>query len=134
MASHKYENVQLTSEDHDHDHSSRSSTEVESLMGEEKSWQAQQLREKSKTRGLASILRSSRWMLDTTLLFIILALLVRNQMKEAPTSPTDLVQLNGDMTGVGPRCAFDGSIQTGQDIRADQSVQYSSPEAYPIPI
>ncbi|KAJ4387469.1 hypothetical protein N0V93_008061 [Gnomoniopsis smithogilvyi] len=100
MASHKYENVQLTSDEHDHDHSSRSSTEVESLMGEEKSWQTQQMREKSKTRGLASILRSSRWMLDTTLLFIILALLVRNQMKEPPT---DLVQLNGDMTGFGPR-------------------------------
>lgn len=103
MASHKYENVQLTSDEHDHDHSSRSSTEVESLMGEEKSWQTQQIRQKSKARGLASILRSSRWMLDTTLLFIILALLVRNQIKEPPT---DLVQLSGDMTGFGPRCAF----------------------------
>lgn len=72
-------------------------------MGEEKSWQTQQIRQKSKTRGLGSILRSSRWMLDTTLLLIILALLVRNQMKEPPT---DLVQLNGDMTGFGPRCAF----------------------------
>lgn len=119
MATHKYEDVRL--EDGDHD--SRSSTEVESLMGEEKSpkWQgrAQQQeplpRERSKTSNLKRILRSSRWMLDTTLLFIIIALLVRNEgRKEAhtptPTSMVEQVQLMGDMTGVGPRCAFLGLV------------------------
>lgn len=99
MASHKYENVQLTSGEHEHDHSSRSSTEVESLMGEEKSWQAHQVERKSKRRTLFNVLRSSRWMLDTTLLLIIVALLVRNEIKEPPT---ELYQHNGDMTGVGP--------------------------------
>lgn len=102
MASHKYENVQLTGEhDHHSDHDdSRSSTEVESLIGEEKSWRAHQHERKSKRSQLSSILRSSRWMLDTTLLLIIVALLVRNEMRE-PVQ--DQWQLLGDMTGVGPR-------------------------------
>ncbi|KAF3763254.1 hypothetical protein M406DRAFT_279313, partial [Cryphonectria parasitica EP155] len=101
MASHKYETVQLKTEEHDHDHSSRSSTEVESLMGEEEksSWQTQQMQRRSKRQSLRSILSSSRWMLDTTLLIIILVLLVRNQMKEPPI---DQWQVVGDMTGVGP--------------------------------
>lgn len=103
MASHKYENVQLNG-DHEHDHDdSRSSTEVESLIGDEKSWRAHQHEHnerKSKRSQLSSILRSSRWMLDTTLLLIIVALLVRNEMKE-PVQ--DQWQLLGDMTGVGPR-------------------------------
>lgn len=98
---HKYENVQLAGE-HEHDHDSRSSTEVESLIGDEKSWHAhrQERERKSKRSQLSSILRSSRWMLDTTLLLIIVALLVRNEMKE-PVQ--DQWQLLGDMTGVGPR-------------------------------
>lgn len=102
MASHKYENVQLGG-GHEHDHDdSRSSTEVESLIGDEKSWQAHQheRERKSKRSQLYSILRSSRWMLDTTLLLIIVALLVRNEMKEPMQ---DQWQLLGDMTGVGPR-------------------------------
>ncbi|ROW08729.1 hypothetical protein VPNG_06437 [Cytospora leucostoma] len=100
--SHQYENVQLTGQ-HEHDQdpdSSRSSTEVESLIGEEKSWQAQQRQRKSKRSTLAGILQSSRWMLDTTLLLIIIMLLLRNEWKE---SPPDQWQLLGDMTGVGPR-------------------------------
>jgi len=109
MASHKYDNVPLTGgheHDHDHDHDdSRSSTEVESLIGDEKSWRAHQhehneRRCKSKRSQLYSILRSSRWMLDTTLLLIIVALLVRNEIRE-PVQ--DQWQLLGDMTGVGPR-------------------------------
>lgn len=104
---HKYENVQLTGsheQDHDHD-DSRSSTEVESLIGDEKSWRAHQhehneRKKRSKRSQLSSILRSSRWMLDTTLLLIIVALLVRNEMRE-PVQ--DQWQLLGDMTGVGPR-------------------------------
>lgn len=102
MASHKYENVQLGG-GHEHDHDdSRSSTEVESLIGDEKSWNAHQheRERKSKRSQLYSILRSSRWMLDTTLLLIIVALLVRNEMKEPMQ---DQWQLLGDMTGVGPR-------------------------------
>lgn len=101
MDSHKYENVKLAAGE-EMDHSSRSSTEVESLMGEEKSWQAQQLQRKSKRRTLAGVLRSSRWILDTTLLFIIVALLVRNEMREPPVEQW---QTSGDMTGVGPRCS-----------------------------
>lgn len=102
MATHKYETVQVGGEEQDHDQSSRSSTEVESLMGDEKSWQAQQRERKSKCKSFRRILASSRWMLDTTLLLIILALLVRNQIKEPPI---DQWQLSGDMTGVGPRCS-----------------------------
>lgn len=101
-SSHKYENVQLTGE-HEHDHDSRSSTEVESLIGDEKSWRAhqhEQRERRSKRSQLSSILRSSRWMLDTTLLLIIVALLVRNEMREPMQ---DQWQLLGDMTGVGPR-------------------------------
>lgn len=107
MASHNYENVHLGGEEHDHD--SRSSTEVESLIGDEKAWQMQHMRERSKPSSLRRIFTSSRWILDTTLLLIIVALLVRNEIKAAPeySSPTDLVQLNGDMTGVGPRCSSD---------------------------
>ncbi|KAG8162300.1 hypothetical protein KVR01_008065 [Diaporthe batatas] len=98
---HKYENVQLD-HDPDHDHDSRSSTEVESLIGDEKSWRAHQHERRSKRSKLACILRSSRWMLDTTLLLIIVALLVRNEMREEP-AVHDQWQLLGDMTGVGPR-------------------------------
>lgn len=105
---HKYENVQLGHEnDHDHDHDdSRSSTEVESLIGDEKSWRAHQhehnerKNRSSKRSQLSGILRSSRWMLDTTLLLIIVVLLVRNEMREPAQ---DQWQLLGDMTGVGPR-------------------------------
>lgn len=96
---HKYENVQPADE-HDNDReSSRSSTEVESLI-DEKSWQAQQRQRKSKRSTLAGILSSSRWMLDTTLLLMIITLLVRNEMQEPVR---DQWQLLGDMTGVGPR-------------------------------
>lgn len=101
-AAHKYQNVRLsTSDEHDHDHSSRSSTEVESLMGEEKSWQAQQIERKSKGRTLCTVLKQSKWMLNTTLLLIIVALLVRNELREPQP---DQWQLLGDMTGFGPRC------------------------------
>lgn len=132
MASHKYENVHLplTSDEHEHDHSSRSSTEVESLMGEEKSWQAQQ--RKSKRRTLGSILKSSRWMLDTTLLLIIVALLVRNEVKEPATEQWQTV---GDMTGVGPRCLstyfLSGTMMT-QKTHAELTVHHSPYKAYPL--
>lgn len=102
-AAHKYENVRVSaSDEHDHlDHSSRSSTEVESLMGEEKSWKTQQMERKSKRTTLCTILKQSKWILNTTLLLIIVALLVRNELREPQP---DQWQLLGDMTGVGPRC------------------------------
>lgn len=119
MASHNYENVHLAREEHEHD--SRSSTEVESLMGEEKSWQTQQMRERSAPSTMRRIFTSSRWMIDTTLLLIIFALLVRNEIKTLPeySSSTDLVQLNGDMTGVGPRCS-------SNDVFLAQPVEYQA--------
>ncbi|ROV88752.1 hypothetical protein VMCG_10071 [Cytospora schulzeri] len=99
-SSQKYENVQTTSDLNHDEESLRSSTEVESLIEEEKSWQAQQRGRASKRPTLAGILSSSRWMLDTTLLLMIITMLVRNEMQEPLR---DQWQLLGDMTGVGPR-------------------------------
>jgi hypothetical protein len=94
---HKYED--LRHEDHDHD---ESSTEVESLTGEDKRWHAEQHpRIRSKRSGVARFMSSCRWVVDTILLVIILGLLVRQQMKEAPVNTWEFL---GDLTGVAPRC------------------------------
>jgi len=101
---HKYENVDLV----DQDRSSRSSTEVESLMGEEKQWHAKELqlgserpgRRASKTCRVISAVRSYRWLVDTLLLVAILALVLRQQWQSPPLNPYDI---GGDITGVGPR-------------------------------
>ena len=97
---HKYENIQLTSDDHD-----ESSTEVdESLMGDEKQWDGEHMQSLSKRQRrsrLLSALSSCRWIVDTLLLLVILGLLVREQLRKRPVNPWDFT---GDMTGVGPRC------------------------------
>lgn len=89
---------------------SRSSTEVEdSLMGDEKQWHDIELnRPTTRTTRLGrfvAAVKSSRWMIDTALLLIILALLVRDQWsrpvpEEKEANPW---QFGQDMTGVGPR-------------------------------
>jgi len=98
---HKYENVPAQQPD-DCD---ESSTEVdESLMGEESQWNDKTLGmmdRRSKKRSLRAKLASYRWLLDTSLLLVILGLIVRDQLRERPVNPYDF---GGDLTGVGPRC------------------------------
>ncbi|KAK3369961.1 hypothetical protein B0H63DRAFT_564223 [Podospora didyma] len=100
----KYSHVQPL-DDHVDD---RSSTEVdESLMGDEKGqrdWHHQPLR-KSKRSRVASAFQSYRWIIDTSLLLVILGLLVRDQWRRPDSSlsgghPWDF---GGDLTGVGPK-------------------------------
>ncbi|KAI1492442.1 hypothetical protein F5X96DRAFT_667795 [Biscogniauxia mediterranea] len=99
----KYEGIR--GDDHD---GSRSSTEVEeSLMGDEKQWHDVELssppRQQRRNRFIAAI-TSSRWIIDTSLLLIILALLVRDQWrKPAAEDAANPWQFGQDMTGVGPR-------------------------------
>ncbi|KAK3936449.1 hypothetical protein QBC46DRAFT_269596 [Diplogelasinospora grovesii] len=95
---HKYENV----DDRDHDDlEARSSTEVdESLMGDEKQWQHQRAARRSTRSRVATFLRSHRWIIDTSLLLVILGLLVRDKLKEPPANQWEF---GGDFTGVGPR-------------------------------
>jgi hypothetical protein len=87
---------------------SRSSTEVESLMGEEKQWHDVELNgsiRRTKRNKLVTALKSSRWIIDTSLLLIILALLARDQLRK-PTVLQDpnIWQFGQDFTGVGPKC------------------------------
>ena len=107
MEQHKYENIHLTGDDHD-----ESSTEVdESLMGDEKQWQGeniQTLRKRQRRSRFMSILGSCRWILDTLLLLIILGLLVREQLRAKSINPWDFT---GDLTGVAPRCMFSGQCR-----------------------
>ncbi len=102
-AQHKYENVAV-GEDHD---GSRSSTEVESLLGDEKSWHAEQLglrRKPTRTSKVVSTFRTWRWVIDTVLLLGILGLLVRDQFKKQPYTPWEI---GGDFTGVRSKhCEF----------------------------
>ncbi|KAI1330606.1 hypothetical protein F5Y16DRAFT_362247 [Xylariaceae sp. FL0255] len=94
----------LHAEDHS---SSRSSTEVESLMGEGKIWHDVELNaglRRSKDDGLLAKLKSYRWIIDTSLLLIILALLARDQMrKPAVLQDPNIWQFGQDFTGVGPK-------------------------------
>lgn len=87
---------------------SRSSTEAETLMGDEKQWHDVELnilaRRTRRSRVLAA-LKSSRWIIDTTLLLIIVALLVRDQWKTpAVWQDPNVWQFGQDFTGVSPRC------------------------------
>lgn len=102
-AQHKYENVMLTDDADDQ----RSSTEVdESLMGDEKQWHTgdRDLRTRRSQRSKwLSVLKSSRWAIDTLLLLVILGLLVRDQLRQPEVNKW---QFGGDLTGVGPRCKY----------------------------
>lgn len=101
----KYANIQ-----HVDDSDDRSSTEVEdSLMGDEKQWHDVELnRPTRRTRRSKFIgaLKSARWMIDTGLLLIILALLVRDQWRKPISEEKDVNpwQFGQDLTGVGPKC------------------------------
>ncbi len=95
-AQHKYENIPI-GEDHD---GSRSSTEVESLIGDEKQWHGEQLglrRKQTTTSRIVSGFRKWRWIIDTLLLATILGLLVRDQLRKQPYTPWEI---GGDFTGV----------------------------------
>ncbi|KAK3365548.1 hypothetical protein B0T24DRAFT_636073 [Lasiosphaeria ovina] len=87
---------------HQDDVDARSSTEVdESLMGDEKHPEWHRPSRKSKRTKAASLFQSYRWIIDTSLLLVILALLVRDQWRQSsPAHPWDF---GGDFTGVGPK-------------------------------
>ena len=84
------------------DRDDRSSTEVESLM-EEKQWPGLSTTgRQTRTQRTCAVFNQWRWLIDTTLLVAILVFVIRLQ------SPAGAVQskyqLNGDITGVGPKC------------------------------
>lgn len=89
------------------EHDDRSSTEVEdSLLGEdERQWTLEQLHRSNKRPSrmsrVCTTFNSYRWMVDWTLLLLILGFVVRGQFKEPAVNPYDF---GGDITGVGPRC------------------------------
>lgn len=99
---HKYENVSLEENDHD----DLSTTEVgDSLMGDEKQWDVEDFQSrtrKSKRSTCMSILRSSRFFVDTILLLVILGLLLREQWQKGSVSGG--MEVGGDITGVRPKC------------------------------
>ncbi|KAI1869663.1 uncharacterized protein JN550_005644 [Neoarthrinium moseri] len=123
---HKYENMALDDRD------DRSSTEVESLMdGEGKVWHDVDLQRptrRSRTSRICGVLNSFRWLIDTTLLLIILGFVVRSYLREKPVNPTDYDFL-GDMTGVGPK--FSQQITTfvnDEDYAPYNTSEFFKPE------
>nr|XP_036575724.1 uncharacterized protein CTRU02_14374 [Colletotrichum truncatum]KAF6782335.1 hypothetical protein CTRU02_14374 [Colletotrichum truncatum] len=108
MSEAKYENLHL--EDHDRD--DRSSTEVEeSLIGSgehDKGYVRDFQRPAARRRNSClSMLKASRWFVDTILLLIILGLLVKDRMDKPPTNTLDF---GGDLTGVSGK--FSQQIKT----------------------
>lgn len=90
------------------DSDDRSSTEVESLMEENtKQWHDVDLqmepRRSSRASRVCGALNAWRWLIDTTLLVIILGFVVRSYYNEPVVKPYDF---GGDITGVGPKCEF----------------------------
>ncbi|KAI0019417.1 hypothetical protein F4780DRAFT_780454 [Xylariomycetidae sp. FL0641] len=123
----KYEGLRVS----DHD-DARSSTEVEdSLMGDEKQWRDVELNEptrRTKKSGLMSSLRSSRWLIDTALLLIILALIVRDQWRR-PAQGDNLWQFGQDMTGVGPKMSFEiKTFVSDQSYAPNNTADFFKPE------
>ncbi|KAI1269756.1 hypothetical protein F5Y18DRAFT_109191 [Xylariaceae sp. FL1019] len=98
------------------DSSSRSSTEVESLMGDTnaKLWHDVELNDpmrRTKKETLVTVIKSYRSILDTALLFVIAALLVRDQLRApAVLQDPNPWQFGQDFTGVGPK--FSSQITT----------------------
>lgn len=95
---HSYENMPLDDRD------DGSSTEVESLMEETKQWHdvdLQRLERRSRASRFCAAANSWRWLIDTTLLLVILGFVTRSYYNEPVVKPYDLL---GDMTGVGPKC------------------------------
>lgn len=100
---HAYKNMPYEDSDHINDES-LSHTEVdESLLGDDKQiWHDKDLqRSKSRRSRFFALLKSCRWMIDTSLLLVILGFLVRDQWRSKPTTQW---QIGGDLTGVGPEC------------------------------
>lgn len=79
-------------------------------MGDEKQWHDIELSRpttrRTKCGRVVAAFRSSRWMIDTALLLIILGLLVKDQWRKPETGEKDTNpwQFGQDLTGVGPRC------------------------------
>ncbi|KAF2653612.1 hypothetical protein K491DRAFT_602544 [Lophiostoma macrostomum CBS 122681] len=102
---HDYKNVPVA----DH-HDDDSSTEVESLVGGEKSWHAEDFHSRTRKarRNLCvSVLKASRWFLVIGLQLIIIGLLARDQglllvVKWWPSRTTSEREIGGDITGWGP--------------------------------
>lgn len=98
---HKYKNMPVDDSD-----DNRSSTEVESLMEETKAqWHDVDLdhmqpSRRSRVSRVCGTLNAWRWLIDTTLLVIILGFVVRSYFKEEVVKPYDF---GGDITGVGPK-------------------------------
>ncbi|KAI0517267.1 hypothetical protein F5B22DRAFT_603899 [Xylaria bambusicola] len=86
---------------------SRSSTEVESLMGDKNMWHDVDLGSpirQTKRDKLFSTLKSWRWTFDTVLLLVIVTLLVRDQWRQsAVLQDANIWQFGQDFTGVGPK-------------------------------
>lgn len=102
MEPHKYEDVgveERASLDRDD-----SSTEVdESLLGDEKPWNRDDLHTRTRRRTFWSRLGRWRWVVDTTLLLVILGFVARDQLRPTQQYTMDY---GGDFTGVGPRSEF----------------------------
>jgi hypothetical protein len=93
---------------HEH-HDDDSSTEVESLVGAEKQWAANDFRrtsQRSKRRTCLSIWAALRWVLVITLQFVIIGLLAREQGFLSSTRwgarSTSASDPGGDITGWSP--------------------------------
>jgi hypothetical protein len=103
---HNYKNVQSHDDHHDDD----SSTEVESLVGIEKGWAAEDFSSRntrrSKRSTCVSILKASRWFVVIGLQLIIVGLLAKDlgliQSQWWKTRSTSEHEVGGDMTGWGP--------------------------------
>ncbi|KAF2186235.1 hypothetical protein K469DRAFT_687230 [Zopfia rhizophila CBS 207.26] len=101
---HDYRNVHT--DDH---HEDDSSTEVESLVGIEKQWQAddfQRRSRRSKRSTCISMLKASRWVIIISLQLVIIGLLARDQGLLLDqwwrTRTTSEKEIGGDVTGWGP--------------------------------
>lgn len=98
-----YENVPIIDE-HDSE-GSLSATEVdESLIGDEKAWHHQRA---SKRKSCMAIFKSYRWIIDTTLLLVIigLLLLLRNEWGHHEPPSAEL-QIGGDYSRAAVTCMF----------------------------
>ncbi|KAK0721016.1 hypothetical protein B0H67DRAFT_577952 [Lasiosphaeris hirsuta] len=99
---HKYESVEHI-DDHDHGEAG-STTEVdESLMGDEKQWHHSRPTRRSRPSRWAFLFKFSswRWIVDTSLLVVIIYLLLRDQSRQQ--SANQLWEVGGDFTGVAPK-------------------------------
>ncbi|KAK9772046.1 hypothetical protein AB5N19_11667 [Seiridium cardinale] len=117
---HKYENMPLDDGD------SRSSTEVESLMDEAKQWHDVDLSRpmrRSRAGRICEFMSSWRWLIDTTLLLIILGFVVRTYYSKTAVKPYDF---GGDITGWSPK--FSEQITTF--VHEEEYAPYNTSEFF----